>query len=82
MSEIFGVQHSLTTTICADADDAIANGFNYSLPEYKACEVKQVVVVKHGTTSGASTVDLIIADETGQKYVVMLTGNLLKSIPC
>lgn len=74
----------LDITICADADDAIKQGFTWSaaVPPIKPIEVKKVVVVRKGTTSGNATVDFVLEDETGQRFVFMVTGNLLKSIPC
>lgn len=29
-----------------------------------------------------ATVDFLLEDESGQRFVFMVTGNLLKSIPC
>ena len=68
-------------SICKDADDAIQHGFNYREPEYKGLELKQLVVVRDGTEKHNSTVDFVVEDESGQRYVFMITGNLLKSIP-
>lgn len=76
------IQNTLSIAVAKNAADAIAQGFNYKEPEYKSIEIEKVVVVEDGTMSGRSTVDLILKDESGQKYVVMLTGRLLKSIPC
>lgn len=76
-----GIMQHLSITICEDAKDATRQGFFYREPVYKGVEIEKVVVVKNGTVQGNSTVDLILVDKTGQKYVVMLTGNLLKSIP-
>jgi len=79
-------QH-LAVTVCADADDAIAQGFNYSArpagaPRILPIEVKKVVVVRNGTQAGNATVDFLLEDDTGQQFVFMVTGALLKSIPC
>ena len=80
-----GPQQHLSIVICQDAGDAIAQGYNYSKApagEYKPIEISKAVVVRKGTESDKPTVDLILVDESGQKYVVMLTGALIKSIPC
>lgn len=73
---------SLSLTICDDASDAISKGFTYSAPgsAFKPIGVKDVVVVRNGTATGNPTVDFVLEDETGQKYVFMITGNLLKTI--
>jgi hypothetical protein len=51
-------------------------------PAVKPIEINQVVVVRNGTQSGRPTVDIVLQDETGQRFVCMVTGALLKSIPC
>lgn len=78
------IHQSLSIKIVADADDAIAKGYDYTKhePAVKPIEVKEVVVVRKGTQGGNATVDFLLEDESGQRYVFMVTGNLLKSIPC
>lgn len=77
------VHQHLKIVICADAADAIVQGYNYAgKDEFKPIEIDSVVVVRKGTEGGNSTVDFILKDESGQKHVFMVTGNLLKSIPC
>lgn len=77
----FGVMQHLKVAICKDADDAIQKGYLYREP-IKGIEITEVVVVQQGTEGQNSTVDLLLQDEHGNKFVVMLTGALLKSIPC
>ncbi len=72
----------LQVTICADAADAIGKGFNWKTIDVMPIEVKQVVVVRNGTEAGNATVDFLLEDEMGQRFVFMITGRLLKSIPC
>lgn len=78
------IHNHLSIAICEDAADAIARGFDWkaATPAVKPIEVKQVVVVRNGTVTGNATVDFVLEDETGQRFVFMITGNLLKSIPC
>lgn len=77
------IHDHLTITICKDASDAIRQGFNYREPVYKSMRIERVVVVQNGTQEGRPTVDLVMEDPvTGQKYVALITGRLLKSIPC
>jgi hypothetical protein len=79
-----GPQNHLPIVICQDAGDAIAQGYDYASKgdEYKPIEISKAVVVRNGTESGKPTVDFVLTDETGQKYVVMLTGAPVKAIPC
>ncbi len=76
------LHNTLNIVICQDAADAIAMGYSYSGTSIKPIEVKKVVVVRKGTEAGNPTVDFILEDETGQRFVFMVTGNLLKTIPC
>lgn len=77
------IHDNLVITICKDASDAIRQGFHYREPVFKSMQIERVVVVQNGTESGKPTVDLILVDPaTGQKYVALVTGALLKSIPC
>jgi hypothetical protein len=79
------IHTALSITICDGAADARTKGFDYAAaPEgvYKPVEVEQVVVVRKGTQLGLPTVDFIVKDATGQRFVFMVTGRLLKSIPC
>lgn len=78
----FGIMQHLKITICKNAGEAVEKGYRYGPDKYTPVEIDEVIVVRSGIVSGASTVDLIIKDEAGNKYVVMVTGNLLKSIPC
>jgi len=77
---MFGVMQHLEIVICKDADEATAKGYFYR-PPVKAIEIEKAVVIRHGTETGNSTVDLLLKDEQGNQYVVMLTCALLKSIP-
>ena len=77
-----GVMNHLSVTVCEDASDATRQGFFYRPPIYLPIDISKVVVVKKGTEAGNATVDLILEDEKGQKYVCMVTAALLKSIPC
>lgn len=79
------VHTTLNITICTDVDDARSKGFDYIAAPvglYKPVEIEQVVVVCNGTQLGLPTVDFIVKDESGQRFVFMVTGRLLKSIPC
>lgn len=76
------VHNHLSITICEDAADAIAKGFDHHKNGTKPIEVKKVIIVRKGTEAGNPTVDFLLEDEDGQLFAFMVTGNLLKSIPC
>lgn len=76
------VHQHLSITVCETAADAIAKGFDYNDGKTRPVEVKQVVVVRKGTQAGNSTVDFLLEDDQGRRFVFMVTGNLLKTIPC
>jgi len=60
-----------------EAGDA---GYVYK-PPVKSATLEEAVIVRKGTQAGNSTVDLIFTDADGNKYVAMITGNLLKALP-
>lgn len=76
------INQALSITVCEDAADATKKGFDYNDHPRKALQIKQVVVVSNGTRDGNATVDLLLEDAEGNKFVTLVTGNLLKSIPC
>ena len=71
----------LDIVICDNVDDALEKGFVYREPEYQHATITKAVVVKNGTEEGNSTVDIHFVDNKGNKFVAMITSNLLKSIP-
>ena len=79
---MFGIMNHLNIVLCEDADDAQNKVYIYVDGTYKAVEIDTVVVIKNGTETGKPTVDIILKDQEGNKMVVMVTGALLKSIPC
>lgn len=78
------VHNDLSIVICADAADAIAKGYSWptAVPPVKPIRVQKVIVVRNGTVEGNPTVDFLLEDETGQRFVFLVTGKLLKMIPC
>lgn len=73
------MQH-IDLRLCRTPQDAIKAGFVYREPEYKKAEITSAVVVGVGTVGGNPTVDLIFTGPDGQKYVALITANLLASI--
>lgn len=71
----------LDMTICDSPEDAVEKGFKYESPEYQQAHLKKAVVVRKGTVNGHSTVDLIFENNDGNKFVAMISSNLLKMIP-
>ncbi len=74
------IHNHLNVTVCEDAYDAMAKGHTYP-PPTKPVAVVRVVVVKKGTEGGNSTVDFLLEDGTGQQFMFMVTGALLKALP-
>ena len=78
-----GIHNSLSIEVHEDAGAAIAAGRDYGKDKnIRPIRVESVVIVRKGTAEGNPTVDFVMVDETGQKFVFMVTGRLLKSIPC
>lgn len=70
----------MSIAICADAADAIKQGYFYRPPVYQALTLEKAVVVRNGTEAGNPTVDFVLKDTNGQKYVFMTTGTLLQNL--
>ena len=79
----FGIMNKLTVAVFDSP--TIANEMGYNAQENykntKPIEIEQVVIVRNGTMMGHSTVDIILKDQEGNEFVVMVTGNLLKGLP-
>lgn len=76
------IHHHLSITVCNGADDAIAQGFNWAeQPDVQPIEVEKVVVVRGGMESGRASVDFVLRDAEGRRFVFMVTRALLQSIP-
>jgi len=60
--------------------DSVAEAPNYEKPEYEGANLTTTHVVGNGTVAGNPTVDFIFEDESGQKYVAMLTGGLVENL--
>lgn len=80
---MFGIMQHLNVAVFKDADAAASAGYSHDdkYSQAKPVSITQVVVVQNGTVGSNSTADLILEDQEGTKYVVMVTGNLLKSLP-
>ena len=52
----------------------------YREPEYNGLTLHSAVVVGKGTVAGNPTVDLILVDEHGQKFVALVKGSYLEAI--
>jgi hypothetical protein len=80
---MFGLTRNLTLRVFKDADGASEAGFSKEdkYKDAKPLEINTAVVVKNGTVSGNSTVDLVMEDKDGNKYVAMITGTLVKLLP-
>ena len=76
----FGVQAKLIVDVCEDSTEATYKGYFYREPIYKPIEITKAVVVHEGMNSGNSSVDFILIDKTGQKFVCMITAKLLKEL--
>lgn len=75
------ITNGLIVAVCKDSSDAIHKGYFYRKPVYQPLRLDTAVVVKNGTQAGNSTVDLVMVDEHGQKYVVLISSKLLATIP-
>lgn len=79
----FGVNQHLSIEVYRDADAASSAGYNYTVwgTPPKALNIEKAVIVRKGTVGGNGTVDLVLVDGEGNRYVTMITAALLKTLP-
>jgi len=41
---------------------------------------EEAIIVRNGTEEGRTTVDLILKDEKGNKYIAMITGRIVQQV--
>lgn len=70
--------NNITIQICQSPDEA--PNYNTNGRGIKAASLDTAIVVKNGTVEGNATVDLQFTDDKGNRYVAMITANLLKSV--
>lgn len=80
---MFGATNHIALRVFDTAKEASEAGFQAEglYAGAKALEIKCAVVVKEGTVGGNPTVDFVMEDAEGNKYVAMITGTLLKLLP-
>lgn len=76
MNSKFGAQNILQMQVVSGPDQAPT----YQSPQYRAVEIELALIIKNGTQSGKPTVDLVLADESGNRYVVLITGALIQNL--
>lgn len=79
---MFGAMQSLNISRFPNPETASANGYSKD-DKYagaRAVEILEAVIVGNGTVGGNPTVDLLIHDSSGNKYVCMITGRLLAGL--
>lgn len=75
------MQH-IDLTLCNTIQEAIGKGFTKEdkYKDFTFITVEQATVVGQGTTAGNATVDIVLKDAQGNKYITMVTAELLKAI--
>lgn len=72
----------LKVTVCKDVQDAIDKGYDYAARgDFSGIHLKEVVIVHGGMASGLPSVDLILEDNDGNKYVAVTSAAMLKVLP-
>lgn len=75
------VSQALTVKVCESVGEAAARGYVCREPAFKPVQLEHVVLVRNGTLEGKATVDFVMKDAQGQRYVFMMTRALLDTIP-
>lgn len=61
-------------------DPSEAPNYNTDGKGTLSANLDAAIIVKNGTESGSATVDLQFTDKNGQRYVAMITANLLRMV--
>lgn len=69
------ITRSVVIEMVDSPDDAPKYG-----DDYKPVKIEKCIVVGHGTIQGNPSVDIQLADQQGNKYLVMATGGILEMI--
>lgn len=48
--------------------------------DVRAAEIEQTIIVRNGTESGGSTVDIVFKDVEGNQFVAMTTGTIIQML--
>jgi hypothetical protein len=72
-----GINH-INIQICNSTQEA--PNYNTNGQGIKPANLDTAIIVKNGTIEGNPTVDLQFTDKDGNRYIAMITANLLKSI--
>lgn len=72
------VQRDLTIEICETSQDA--PNWSRDHGDVRSCRIENAYIVKKGMQSGKATVDLLFTNKDGEKYVVLMTGRLIKGL--
>lgn len=75
----FPIMQQLSICIAKDAADAVQQGHIYH-EGYIPVKLDHVVLVKDGTVEHNPTVDFVMEDGSGAKYVFMITGALIEML--
>ena len=59
---------------------AAAPNYSRDLVDVRAARITKAIIVNKGTESGKPTVDFQIESMEGEKFVAMLTGDLVKGL--
>jgi hypothetical protein len=70
----------MTNQLSITLHDSPTEAPSYNKPEHLFANLTTARVVGRGTQAGFPTVDFIFEDESGQKYVAMLTGGLVENL--
>jgi len=68
-----------TNTIQIKIFNTIAEAPHYG-GKVHPISIDHAVIVRNGTQQGRSTVDLVFTDDTGKKYITMITARILSTI--
>ncbi len=70
---------SMSVSVSIKSADSVGKAPKYG-PEVVGLELEECVIVSKGTHHGLPSVDLVMKDENGKRYLVMTTGRVMEQL--
>ena len=70
----------ISSSISITVADSVDTAPKYEWHDFKGVKITNCVIIPRGTVQGKPTIDLVMHDDSGNKYVSMMTGGMLESI--
>lgn len=71
---------TISNAVTINVAESVDTAPKYEWRDFKGVTITNCVIVPRGTEQGKPTIDLVMHDDSGNRYVSMMTGSMLESI--